>query len=183
MTNALELAKKIAKLTTETKAINPVILDLSGVSSFTDYFVVCSANSDRQTRAISDKVEIELKREAIRASSVEGYEQGAWIVLDFFDVVLHIFTQEVREQYNLEEYWKTAKKINWEDKPVRPKKTLPAKTKKPVKSKTVAKKAEKKPVKKVVKNAVVKKVATKKSATKKTPAKKITVSKVKKSSK
>ncbi|MBF0492378.1 MAG: ribosome silencing factor [Deltaproteobacteria bacterium] len=131
--NPLELAKKITSLASEIKAIDPVILDLEGISSFTDFFVVCSATSDRQTRAICDKVEMDLKKEAIRPNSVEGYDQGAWIIVDYFDVVLHIFTEEVRKQYDLEGFWQKAKRVKTSQKKSRPKasiKKISAKAKK-----------------------------------------------------
>lgn len=161
--DSLELAKRILKIAEDVKAINPVILDLKDISSFTDYFVIVSASSDRQTRAISDKVELELKKENIRPHSAEGYEQATWIVLDYFDVILHVFTEELRADYDLEGFWNKAKrvKIAAPKKPAAKKKVA---TQAAVKSKT--KKTA--PIKKAVKKAPSKV----KTAKKKTPTKK-----------
>ncbi len=103
-----DLAKKIATIASEMKADQIKILDLQKLSSFTDFFVICSGTSDRQLQAIADKVVLELKKEEIRPYSTEGYEQGQWVLVDYPGVVLHIFTEEARAHYDLEGFWEKA---------------------------------------------------------------------------
>ena len=92
------------------KAQDLVVLDLQGISSFTDYFLICHGNSVRQTQAIADAVEERLRPEKIRAR-VEGYQEGDWILMDFVDFVVHIFTPERREYFDLERLWGDAPRV------------------------------------------------------------------------
>ena len=87
------------------KAEKLVVLKLEGLTSMTDYFVLASATNERQAQALSDAVEASLKKEGRRALSIEGYERAAWILLDYGDVVFHIFHDEVRRFYGLERLW------------------------------------------------------------------------------
>jgi ribosome-associated protein len=83
-----------------------VILDLRPVCAYTDFFVLCTGRNPRQTHAILDEVQLRLKREhGLRPRSVEGAAQGDWILADYLDVVLHVFTPETRGFYGLEELW------------------------------------------------------------------------------
>jgi ribosome-associated protein len=83
-----------------------VILDLRPVCVYTDFFVLCTGRNSRQTRAIADEVRDRMKQDhGLRARSVEGANQGDWILADFLDVVLHVFTPETRGYYGLEELW------------------------------------------------------------------------------
>src|SRR5262245_2525146 len=107
----LELAKSIAAHASKAKAIDLKILDLKSHSGFTDFFVIASATSDRQMRAICDRVVGELKKENLRPLSVEGYEHGQWILVDFADVILHVFTEESRAYYDLEGFWSRAPRV------------------------------------------------------------------------
>jgi len=93
------------------KAEHMKILDLRKISSFTDYFVVCSGQSDRQVKAIADSIVIELKEDGFTPVSVEGYGDGRWVVVDFGDVVIHIFMDALREYYDLEALWQDARKV------------------------------------------------------------------------
>jgi ribosome-associated protein len=111
MMKGLELAKSIAAHASKAKAIDLRILDLKDLSGFTDFFVIASATSDRQMRAICDRVVGELKKENIRSLSVEGYEYGQWILADFADVILHVFTEESRRHYDLEGFWFRARRV------------------------------------------------------------------------
>ncbi len=143
--DSLKLAQKIADLASEVKAIDIKILDLRKFSSFTDFFVVCSGTSDRQIRAIADKVILDLKKENVRPMSSEGFEQGDWILVDYADVVLHVFGEEARKHYDLEGFWNRVPSLSGEKKPK--KKSV---KKKPVKSKSKGKSKAargKKPVK------------------------------------
>ena len=104
---SLEQARRIAGLAEEKLAQDIVILDMRPVCAYTDYFVVCSGQNSRQTRAIVDEVRHGLKHgdERILPRAVDGEREGDWIVADYLDVVLHVFTPESREYYRLEELW------------------------------------------------------------------------------
>jgi len=110
--NSLDLAKAIAAHASKAKAIDLKILDLRKISSFADFFVIASATSDRQMRAICDKAVQELKKEGVRPLSLEGYEVGQWILADFADVILHVFTEESRAHYDLEGFWSRAPRVS-----------------------------------------------------------------------
>lgn len=93
------------------KAKNVVIMDMRGLSSITDYFVVCSAASAIQTRAIADHIEAELDRRHVRKRHSEGYANGRWILMDYGDFVVHVFHEHEREFYNLERLWGDAQMV------------------------------------------------------------------------
>jgi len=96
----------------EKKAEDISVLELEKDSgAFTDYFVVCSGTNQRQIQAISDEVEERLKRAGMRPAHVEGYKQAEWVLLDYVDFVVHIFTEKARQYYDLERLWKSAKKL------------------------------------------------------------------------
>ena len=102
----LEQARRIAALAREKLAEDVVILDMRPECSFTDYFVIAPGRNPRQTAAIWDEVHTRLKQdEGLLPQSVDGPREGAWIVGDYLDVVLHVFTPEAREYYKLEELW------------------------------------------------------------------------------
>jgi ribosome-associated protein len=104
--NADQLAGEVARYAAEKKAIDVVELDLRGVLGYTDYFVICSGNSDRQVKAIHDGILAGLKSEhGIPPRRVEGLSQARWILMDYLDVVVHIFTPETREFYRLQDLW------------------------------------------------------------------------------
>lgn len=105
MTSEQTLAE-IVRLAADKKAIDVVELDLRGVLDYTDWFVICSGNTTRQTKAIHDGILEGLKREhGVVPRRVEGATRGDWILLDYLDVVVHIFTPEARDFYRLEELW------------------------------------------------------------------------------
>ena len=93
------------------KAINIVILDLKKLTSATDYFVICSADSDTQVKAIADSVQDGMDELGERVWHHEGYHAMRWIVLDYVDVVVHVFHKEERSFYNLDRLWGDAKRI------------------------------------------------------------------------
>jgi len=96
----------------EKKAEEISILELEKVSgAFTDYFVVCSGTNPRQIQAIADEVEQRLKRAGLYPAHVEGYKQADWVLLDYVDFVVHIFSEKARKYYDLERLWKSAKRI------------------------------------------------------------------------
>ena len=103
---SLEQARLIAGLVQEKLAEDIVILDLRPVCTYTDFFVLCTGRNPRQTAAILDEVRGRLKREhGLLPRSVEGAAQGNWVLADYLDVVLHVFTPETRGYYGLEELW------------------------------------------------------------------------------
>ena len=96
----------------EKKAEDLTILELEKDSgAFTDYFVVCSGTNPRQVQAISDEVEKRLERTGLRATHVEGYRQAEWVLLDYVDFVVHVFSEKARRYYELERLWKSAKRL------------------------------------------------------------------------
>ena len=110
--NSLELAKGIRLAALDKKASNPVILDLRGKSDLCDFQVVVSAESDRQTKAICEGIDVKLKSGGVRCLAAEGKQTGQWILMDYGSVIVHIFTTEVRHYYAIEELWAGADRIN-----------------------------------------------------------------------
>jgi ribosome-associated protein len=99
------LAHRIGELALEKKALDVVILDLRGLDAFTDYFVICSGEVDLQVKAIVDHVYESLLSEKIKPLDREGYENLQWVLIDYVDVVLHVFVPDRREFYGLERLW------------------------------------------------------------------------------
>jgi ribosome-associated protein len=95
----------------ERKAIDLVILEVKDLSSFTDYFLICSGNSDRQVQAIAGHAEEKLGKEGLRPLGIEGKREGRWVLLDYGDVVIHVFYHPVREFYDLERLWSEAPQL------------------------------------------------------------------------
>lgn len=100
-----ELADRIADLAIDKKGFDIKILDLQGISSVTDFFVIISGDASVQVDAIASWIEDELKKQGVRPSSREGLKGGRWVLIDYFDVVVHVFHQPVREFYALEKLW------------------------------------------------------------------------------
>ena len=101
-----EQARRIAALAQEKLAKDVVILDMQGVCSYTDFFVVCTGANTRQTKAIWDEVHARLKHEeGLLPRTAAGESEATWIVADYLDVVLHVFTPEARDFYRLEDLW------------------------------------------------------------------------------
>ena len=116
MTEAPErLARRLAELAADKKAEDIVGLDMRELVSYTDWLVICTARNERQARAITDEVRLQVKREEGRLpSGVEGEGPAGWIVLDYLDCVLHVFTPEARDRYRLEELWREAPRLELE---------------------------------------------------------------------
>ena len=106
-----KLAQLIHNAAEDVKAIDLVVLNLSKLSSFTDYFVICSGKSDRQVRAIADNILKTARSKGKMPLGMEGYQRGLWVLVDFGEVVAHIFYHESREYYGLEKFWGDAKRI------------------------------------------------------------------------
>jgi ribosome-associated protein len=108
---SLELAERIAEIASDKKAMDVRLLDLRGVVGYTDYFVICTGNTERQTKAIHDAIHKELKDESgLLPRRTEGDREARWILMDYLDVVVHVFTPEAREFYRLEQLWGEAPK-------------------------------------------------------------------------
>jgi ribosome-associated protein len=105
LTTSLELAHRVASLASEKLATDIVILDMRDVVTYTDYFVICSGRNARQTQAIASEMRETLKRDRIPARNVDGERQGDWILLDYLDVIVHVFTPDARSFYRLESLW------------------------------------------------------------------------------
>lgn len=136
-------AEKIADLIFNKKGYDVRILDLRELATFSDFFVICSADSDTQVKAIADEIDKSLKDEGIKCWHKEGYMALSWVLLDYIDVVVHVFKKEAREFYNIEKLWGDAPTIEVEDPELR-KKTVKAKTKATPKSTTAKVKTIKK---------------------------------------
>jgi len=96
----------------EKKAEELSILEMEkGSGAFTDYFVLCSGTNPRQVQAIADEVELRLKAVGVRPNNVEGYNQAEWVLIDYVDFVVHVFSEKARRFYDLERLWKSAKHL------------------------------------------------------------------------
>lgn len=102
----------------EKKATDIVVLDMKGMVSYAEYFLICGGRSDRQVQAIAQAIEKELKKQGHRALGIEGLSQGRWVLLDYGDVIVHVFQESVRRFYDLEGLWIDAPRVHLEEKPV-----------------------------------------------------------------
>jgi ribosome-associated protein len=110
-----QLAEVAAAQAADKKAIDIVEIDLRGVSGYTDFFVICSGNTDRQTKAIHDGIHKALKDEhGLLPRRVEGISEARWILMDYLDIVVHVFTPETRDYYRLEQLWGDAPSRRYE---------------------------------------------------------------------
>lgn len=160
---SIEIARLCAKYADEKKAENILLLDLRGLSPVTDFFVVATASSNPQLRAVRDNVVDELRdRHDQRPIISDGTYESQWLILNYPNVLVHVLSPEKREYYALEELWGDAPKLDWQD-------TAPVgepvpRVKKPKVKKAAVKKvaAKKAPAKKAAKKAAAKKAAKKK---------------------
>lgn len=95
----------------ERKAIDPTVLDIGRVSTFTEQFVICHGTNSRQVQAIADSIHAELKSEGRLPLHIEGYERAEWVLLDYGDFVAHVFAKDKRYYYDLERLWRTAPRL------------------------------------------------------------------------
>jgi ribosome-associated protein len=112
---SLDTVKRIVKGCEDVKGQDLTILDVHSISDFADYFVVVSGRSDRQVQGITNRVIEELCRSGVKPLSVEGYEDGQWVLVDCGDVVVHIFYEPVRAEYDIESLWMRAKRLGTKD--------------------------------------------------------------------
>ncbi|WP_048600361.1 ribosome silencing factor [Rubeoparvulum massiliense] len=111
MTEVEKMLKVLADAADDKKAEDLVILNLKGLSIVADYFIICHGNSDTQVRSIVDHVKEEASKHQMNWSHVEGYTEGRWSLIDFGDIIVHVFHREEREFYNLERIWADAPRI------------------------------------------------------------------------
>ena len=110
-----ELAQRIAEIASDKVAHDIRVFDLRGIVSYTDYFVICSGNTERQTKAIHDAIHEALKKQhGLLPRRVEGLSESRWILMDYLDAIVHIFTPEARDYYRLEQLWGEAPKRTFE---------------------------------------------------------------------
>ena len=104
----------VARSCSDDKCEDLRVLDLRGLSSVTDYFVIATGISDRQLRSVADHLLALAKETNLKPMGIDGYEQGQWILIDFVDVVVHLFMPEFRHIYDLELLWGDAPKVRWQ---------------------------------------------------------------------
>jgi ribosome-associated protein len=114
-TSALERAELCARIASENKGRDIVILDMRGVTSLYDYFILITGVSRRQIHMIAEEIDAALVRAGDRRLSIEGYESSKWVVQDYGDVVVHVFDSATREYYSLEELWADAPRVDWSE--------------------------------------------------------------------
>ena len=112
-TNSKLLARRIAQAAHDLKATAIEVIDLGKLSSFTDFFVIASGRSDRQVQAICDRIQDDLAKQGRRPIGLEGYAKGHWVLVDFGEVVAHIFYEELRPFYSLEKLWGDAPRLKF----------------------------------------------------------------------
>ncbi|HEY8449085.1 MAG TPA: ribosome silencing factor [Bacillota bacterium] len=112
--DALQRAALAAAAASEKKANDVRVLDVSSITLVTDFLVICSAGNSIQVRAIADHVEERLEAQGRQPRGIEGYKEGRWVLLDYGDVIVHVFLQEEREYYSLERLWGDAKPVDVE---------------------------------------------------------------------
>ncbi len=106
-----ELAELCAQTALDTKGEDVVILDVTGIASFTDYFVIVSGRSTRHVQGLAEAIEGEMRSKRVKTSQTEGIGEGMWVLLDFSEVVVHIFYHEQRKFYDLEGLWHDAPRL------------------------------------------------------------------------
>ena len=115
MKNSRERAIFCAREAESFKALDLVLLDVSKFSSFTSYCIVCSGKSSRQVQGIADNLEARLRETGLRPLGIEGKHEGQWVLMDYGDVIIHIFYEPVRLFYDLESLWSDAERVVWEE--------------------------------------------------------------------
>ncbi len=109
------LARRLAELADSKAATEIVVLDMRGLVSYTDFLAICTARNERQARAIADEAKLRLKQEQkLLPAGSEAAEADGWIVLDYLDCVLHVFTEEARQRYQLEDLWREAPRLEFQ---------------------------------------------------------------------
>jgi ribosome-associated protein len=105
-----DLVETCGRLADDKKALDVVIMDLTGLTDIADHFVIAGGTSERHVRTIADGIREGMKQEGVRPLAVEGYDEGRWVILDYQSVIVHIFLEPLRELYDLESLWIEAKR-------------------------------------------------------------------------
>ena len=105
------LAGRLAEIADDKKASDLVALDVRGLVGYTDFLVICTARNERQAKAIHDEVYHQIKRDGRLPARVEGQQDGEWILMDYLDAVLHVFTPDLRDRYRLDVLWGEAERL------------------------------------------------------------------------
>lgn len=108
---SLEIATKAAQIMDDRKAQNIKVIGIQEISSLGDYFVIATGTSSTQVQSLADAVEMKLKEEGVSPYSVEGYRSNGWVLLDYSSVLVHVFTTEARDYYDLDRLWSDGKEI------------------------------------------------------------------------
>jgi len=119
MMSSIDKARLCLKIIRERKAIDPLLLHVEALTSVADYFLITSGNSTRQVQAIARHLQRTLREAGLRAYSAEGEQEGQWILIDYGDVIIHIFYQPVREFYDLEGLWSEAPQMQANNAPIK----------------------------------------------------------------
>ena len=101
--------KKISELMLEKKALDIKIIDVQNITTLTDFFVICTSESEPQTRAITDHIHEQMKKDGMKAWHIEGYENLNWVLIDYVNIIVHVFNREKRAYYDLERLWADGK--------------------------------------------------------------------------
>lgn len=109
---SIEVVKNVVRALDSKKAEDISVLKVENLTSITDFFVIAAANSTTQVKAIADEVEFKLKELGVMPNKTEGYTQGNWVVLDYYQVIVHVFNTETRQFYSLENLWRDGEKID-----------------------------------------------------------------------
>ena len=115
--NSREKSEVCARLALENKALDLVVIELIGTTAMTDYFLVCGGTSERHTQAMADHIEVSLKKGGVLPRGIEGRTAGKWILMDYGDVIIHIFQDSERAFYDLEALWADCPRIPISDAP------------------------------------------------------------------
>ena len=108
-------AQRISELMLDKKAVDIIMIDVRKITTLTDFFVVCTSESEPQTRAITDHINQKMKEDGVKSWHIEGYEHLDWVLIDFVHIVVHIFSKEAREYYEFERLWADGKVTHVKD--------------------------------------------------------------------
>lgn len=112
---SFEVAKSAARLLDEKKAEHISVIKIDDISSLCDYFVIATGRGSTHVRSLSDEVEEKLKQQGVEPMRIEGYRSDNWVLMDYTNVVVHVFTQEARDFYDLDRLWADGTKVEWQE--------------------------------------------------------------------
>lgn len=110
--NILDKVKVAVAAAEDKKALDLVVLNLTEITAFADYFVICHGTSSRQVQAIADEIEDRLKQQKVRPLNIEGYNNAEWVLMDYGSMIVHVFSETSRRFYDLERLWRDAEKMD-----------------------------------------------------------------------